>query len=79
MPDGTRRPRPAMTFGPLIFLILGFILPVVAGVVVLAIFFTYTAWLAYLSWPRTDLRARLIRFAMLLLVIGLIVLRIVRS
>ena len=68
-----------MTFGPLIFLVLGFILPIVLGVIALAIFFTYTAWLAYLSWPRTDLRARLIRFAMLALVIGLIVVRVVRS
>jgi hypothetical protein len=68
-----------MTFGPLIFLVLGFILPIVLGVIALAIFFTYTAWLAYLSWPRTDLRARLIRFAMLALVVGLIVVRVVRS
>ena len=68
-----------MMFGPLALLILGFFLPIAPGLLALALFFLYTAWLAYLSWPRTDLRARLIRVAMLLLVIGLIVLRVSRS
>jgi hypothetical protein len=79
MPDGSRKPRPAIMFAPLVLLLLGFFLPLALGIVALAIFLLFTAWLAYLSWPRTDARARLIRAAMFLLVIGLIVLRVTRS
>jgi hypothetical protein len=79
MPDGSRKPRPAIMFAPLVLLLLGFFLPIALGIVALVIFLLFTAWLAYLSWPRTDVRARLIRAAMFLLVVGLIVLRVSRS
>jgi hypothetical protein len=79
MPDGSRRPRPVIMFAPLALLLLGFFLPLALGIVALAVFLLFTAWLAYLSWPRTDARARLIRAVMFLLVVGLIVLRVSRN
>ncbi len=75
----TQAPRWIVTFVPLILVLLGFFLPLALGLVALAIFFLFTGWLAYLSWPRADLKARLIRVAMLALVIALTVLRIARS
>jgi hypothetical protein len=65
-------------FAPLVLLLLGFFLPFYAGIVALVIFLVFTAWLAFLSWPRTDLRARAIRVVMFLLVIGLIAIRVSR-
>jgi hypothetical protein len=75
----TQLPRLVMMIAPLALLLLGFFLPLAIGLVFLAIFFIFTGWLAYLSWPRTDARAKLIRLAMFALVIGLAVLRIVRA
>ena len=43
-----------MMLAPLALLLLGFFLPLAIGLVFLAIFFVFTGWLAYLSWPRTD-------------------------
>lgn len=64
---------------PLVLLLLGFFLPFVFGMIALAIFLFFTTWLAYLSWPRTDTRARLIRVLMFLLVVALIAIRVSRN
>jgi hypothetical protein len=77
-PGGGRKPNRAISLAPLVLLLLGFFLPLILGLIALGFFLLFTAWLAYLSWPRTDVRARLIRGVMFLLVIGLIVLRISR-
>jgi hypothetical protein len=78
-PGGGRKPNRAIALAPLVLLLLGFFLPLILGIIALGVFLLFTAWLAYLSWPRTDVRARLIRIVMFLLVIGLIVLRVSRS
>ncbi len=75
----TQLPRAVMMFAPLALLLLGFFLPLAIGLVFLAIFLLFTGWLAYLSWPRTDARARLIRIAVLALVIALAAIRIARN
>ncbi len=75
----TQLPRVVMMLAPLVLLLLGFFLPLAIGLVFLALFLLFTAWLAYLSWPRTDARARLIRVAVFALVIALAVIRIVRN
>ncbi len=75
----TQLPRLVMMLLPLALLLLGFFLPLAIGLVFLAIFFVFTGWLAYLSWPRTDVKAKLIRMAMFALVIALAVIRIARA
>jgi hypothetical protein len=74
----TQLPRIAIMLVPLVLLLLGFFLPFVFGIIALALFLLFTTWLAYLSWPRTDARARLIRVAMFVLVVALVVTRIAR-
>jgi hypothetical protein len=74
----TQLPRLAITLVPLVLLLLGFFLPFVFGIIALALFLLFTTWLAYLSWPRTDVRARLIRVAMFVLVVALLATRIAR-
>lgn len=75
----TQAPRWVMTFAPLVLVLLGFFLPLPYGLVFLAIFLVFTAWLAYLSWPRADAKAKLIRVAMFAVVIVLIVIKVSRS
>ncbi|HEX4016570.1 MAG TPA: DUF6703 family protein [Frankiaceae bacterium] len=75
----TQMPRIVMMLAPLALLLLGFFLPLAIGLVFLVVFFLFTGWLAYLSWPRTDVRAKLIRLAMFALVIALAVIRIGRA
>jgi hypothetical protein len=75
----TQLPRAVMMFAPLALLLLGFFLPLAIGLVFLGIFLVFTGWLAYLSWPRTDGRAKLIRLPVFALVIALIAIRIARS
>jgi hypothetical protein len=75
----TQLPRLVVTIAPLALLLLGFFLPLAIGLVFLAIFLLFTSWLAYLSWPRTDGRAKLIRVAVFALVIALTAIRIARS
>jgi hypothetical protein len=72
-------PRIVMIITPLALLLLGFFLPLAIGMVFLVIFFVFTGWLAYLSWPRVDTKAKLIRLAMFALVIALAALRIARA
>jgi hypothetical protein len=74
----TGLPRWVVMFAPLALVLLGFFLPLAPGLVALGIFFLLTGWLAYLSWPRADLRARAIRLAMFALVIALVVIRVTR-
>lgn len=75
----TQMPRLLIAVAPLALLLLGFFLPLVIGLVFLAIFFVFTGWLAYLSWPRTDAKAKLLRVAIFALVIALAVIRIARA
>jgi hypothetical protein len=75
----TQLPRIVMMLLPLALLLLGFFLPLAIGLAFLALFFVFTGWLAYLSWPRTDAPARLLRVGMFALVIALAVIRIVRA
>lgn len=75
----TQLPRIVMMLLPLALLLLGFFLPLAIGLVFLGLFFVFTGWLAYLSWPRTDARGRLLRVAMFALVIALAVIRIARA
>jgi hypothetical protein len=75
----TRLPRAVMMLTPAALLLLGLLLPLAIGLVFLAVFLLFTGWLAYLSWPRTDGRAKLIRVAVFALVIALIAIRIARS
>ena len=75
----TQAPRFVVTFAPLVLVLLGFFLPLVFGLIALGIFFVYTSWLAYLSWPGADVKARLIKVVMFALVIALVVLRISRG
>lgn len=74
----TQGPRWVIMFAPLALVLLGFFLPLPYGYVALGIFLVFTGWLAYLSWPRADLKARLIRIGMFALVIALIVIRATR-
>ena len=75
----TQMPRIVMMLAPLALLLLGFFLPLAIGLVFLVVFFVFTGWLAYLSWPRTNTSAKLIRIAMFVLVIALAAIRIARS
>ena len=75
----TQAPRFIVTFAPLVLVLLGFFLPLVVGLIALGIFLVYTSWLAYLSWPGADGKARLIKVAMFALVVALVVIRISRG
>lgn len=75
----TQLPRIIVMLLPLALLLLGFFLPLAIGLAFLALFLIFAAWLAYLSWPRTDARARLIRVAIFALVIALAAIRIARA
>jgi hypothetical protein len=68
-----------MMFAPLALVLLGFFLPLPYGLVALGIFLVFTGWLAYLSWPRADAKAKLIRVAMFAVVLALIVIKVSRS
>ncbi len=75
----TQAPRPVILLVPLALLLLGFFLPLAIGIVALAIVLAYFGWLAYLSWPSTDARGKLIRAVMFALVIALIVVRVTKG
>ncbi len=75
----TQLPRPVVMFAPLVLVLLGFFLPLAIGLVFLGLFFALTSWLAYLSWPRADVKARVIRLAMFALVIALVAIRVSRG
>jgi hypothetical protein len=72
-------PRLVVSLLPLALFLLGLFLPLPYGYIALAVFLLFTGWLAYLSWPNADARAKGIRVLMFLLVIVLIVVRVVRA
>ena len=75
----TRAPRAVLTLLPLALFLLGLFLPLPYGYVAAVLFLAFTGWLAYLSWPATDARARAVRVLMFVLVAALIVVRVVRA
>jgi hypothetical protein len=75
----SQAPRLVIMLTPLALLLLGLFLPLSGGLIALAVFFLLTSWLAYLSWPNADARAKLIRLLMFALVIALVVIRVVRA
>jgi hypothetical protein len=72
-------PRIVVMLLPLALFLLGLFLPLPYGYVALALFFLFTGWLAYLSWPNADTRAKGIRLAFFALIIAVAVIRVVRS
>jgi hypothetical protein len=72
-------PRLVVTLLPLALFLLGLFLPLPYGYVALAVFLLFTGWLAYLSWPNSDSRAKGIRVVFFVLIIAVIVIRVVRA
>jgi hypothetical protein len=75
----TQAPRLVIMLAPLALFLLGVFLPLIPGLVVLGAFCLLTGWLAYLSWPGADARAKLIRIVMFAIVIAIVIFRIVRA
>ncbi|MEP6666403.1 MAG: DUF6703 family protein [Nocardioidaceae bacterium] len=60
----------------LVLMLVGLSAPLPFALPALAVIAVFVAWLAYLSWPILDSRARLLRIVMLAVVIGAAVARL---
>lgn len=75
-----RLPRPVFAILPLLLLVLGAFVPLVPlALVFLALDLVLLAWLAFLSWPRTEGLQRVMRLLVPALVIAIAILRITRG
>lgn len=68
-------PRLLVPLGTLVLVAVGAFAPLPVAVVALAAVITFVVWIAYLSWPVVSASGRLLRVAMVILVLGLAVTR----
>ena len=69
----SRWPRPVVPVATVALVLVGVLAPVPLGLAALAVVAVFVAWIAYLSWPVVTPSGRLLRVAMvaLVLVLGL--------
>jgi len=68
-----RLPRPLVPVATLVLVLVGVLAPPAVGLVALAVVAAFVTWIAYLSWPVVPASGRLVRVAMvgLVVVVGL--------
>ena len=71
-----RQPRPLVPIATVVLVAVGLLAPLPVALVALALVFVFVVWIAYLSWPAVTLSGRLMRLAMLTLIIVMIVTRL---
>ncbi len=69
-------PRLLVPIGTVVLIALGVFTPLPYCLVAFALLFVFIAWIAYLSWPVVPLSGRLMRLAMLALIIILAATRV---
>jgi hypothetical protein len=72
-------PRFIVGLAPVVFVVLGLLLPPVIALIPLALAFLLVLWLSYLSWPVVPPNARFIRIFTLALILGIAALRLANS
>lgn len=70
-----RQPRPLIPIATVVLVLVGLLAPLPVALVALVVVFAFVAWIAYLSWPAVTLSGRLMRLAMLTLIIVMTVTR----
>jgi hypothetical protein len=68
-------PRLLIPLGTLLLVVVGAFAPAPVASVAFAVLFCFIAWIAYLSWPAVPVSGRLMRLAMLALIVVLAALR----
>ncbi len=71
-----RQPRPLVPLVTVILVAVGVLAPLPLAWLALTVVFAFVAWIAYLSWPAVTAGGRLMRVAMLALVVGLAITRL---
>ena len=66
-----RLPRLVVPLVTVLLFVIGALAPVAVGLTALAVALVFMTWIAYLSWPAVDTTGRLLRLAMLTLIIFL--------
>jgi hypothetical protein len=69
-------PRPVLPLGTVVLVLVGVLGPPAVGLVALAVVALFVGWIAYLSWPAVPASGRLLRVAMVVLVVALAVTRL---
>ena len=64
-------PRPLVPLATVVLVAVGVLAPPAIGLVALAVVALFVAWIAYLSWPAVATGGRLLRVAMVALVVVL--------
>ena len=64
-------PRLLVPLGTLVLVAIGAFAPVPVALLAFAVVFLFIAWIAYLSWPAVPVPGRLMRLAMLVLIVVL--------
>ncbi len=66
----SRLPRLTIPLAVLFLMVVGLSAPLIAALPAFALLAAFVGWLAYLSWPALDTRARLVRGFVLAVVVG---------
>lgn len=69
-------PRAVVPLGTVVLVMVGVLAPPAVGLVALAVVALFVGWVAYLSWPAVTASGRLIRLAMVALVVALALTRL---
>ena len=64
-------PRLLVPLGTLVLVAIGAFAPVPVALLAFAVVFLFIAWIAYLSWPAVPISGRLMRLAMLVMIVVL--------
>lgn len=66
-----QQPRLVVPIVTVVLVVVGVLAPVPVALVSLAVIFVFIAWIGYISWPAVPVGGRLMRIAMLALVVVL--------
>lgn len=69
-------PRPVLPLLTVVLVMAGVLAPAAVGLVALVVVALFVSWIAYLSWPAVSGPGRLVRIAMVALVVGLALTRL---
>jgi hypothetical protein len=69
-------PRAVVPLGTVVLVLVGVLAPPTVGVFALTVVALFVAWIAYLSWPAVSASGRLLRLAMVGLVVALALTRL---
>jgi hypothetical protein len=72
-------PRFVVGLAPVLFVVLGLVLPPGLALIPLGLAFLLVLWLSYLSWPVVPPNARVIRVFTLALILGIALVRLAKG